>query len=165
MKTNQRLWIFGDSFATLRNGNNSWQLLLKDKFVGKNMIVSGRGGRDIQTIIDIFLKSLHLINEDDFVVMIIPTSIRVRYPIKNDKVIIDYGNISELDGLSESLRDEFTGYNPHSPHHLNNIKKELIYPLNVIDDSLIEDIAASNLNMEMKYDDNKIKSFLIKIKA
>jgi len=160
-KTHQKLWIFGDSFANIRHAESSWQLLLKNKFVGNGMIVSGRGGRDIQTIIDIFLKSLHLINDGDFVIMILPTSARVRYPIAIPRLEIDYGLGTLIKGLKESLLDGFTSYHAHSSYH-TNIKKELIYPLNIIDDKLIEDLDENDAGRELIYGERQIKHFVKK---
>jgi uncharacterized protein YfkK (UPF0435 family) len=138
-KTNQKLWVIGDSFANLRHGKESWQLLLKDKFVGDSAIVSGRGGRDIQTIIDIFLKSLHLINDNDFVVLVLPTSARVRYPMKSSRLYLDYQPKGDIEILKNTISDEFTAYHANSTYH-SDVKKELIYPLDIINDTMIEDL-------------------------
>ncbi len=57
--TEQKLWIFGDSFSGQYFEKNSWQWILYQKFVGKKIYISSRGSRDTQTIIDIFLRNLH----------------------------------------------------------------------------------------------------------
>ena len=160
-KTNQRLWIFGDSFANIRNGDSSWQILLKNKFVGNDVIVSARGGRDIQTVIDIFLRCLHLIKDDDLVIVMLPTLARVRYPIKNEILKIDLGEELNIDGLSDSIADGFTAYHAHSIYH-KNIKKELMFPLDVMDDSMIEDLSENEKNREPYYGEFEIKNFLNK---
>ncbi len=139
MKTNQKLWIFGDSFAMLRHGELSWQILLKNKFIGDDVIVSGRGGRDIQSIIDIFLKSLHLIKDDDLVIMILPTASRIRYPIKEPELNLLLNDGTITNELESCISDCFTAYHPNSIFH-KNIKSKLILPLDIIDDTMIEDV-------------------------
>ncbi len=160
-KTNQRLWIFGDSFANVRNGEKSWQILLKNRFVGNDIICSARGGRDIQTIIDIFLQSLHLINDDDFVIMILPTTARVRYAVSNPRCLMDMGNELNNLELTKSLMDGFTAYHAHNPHH-KNIKNELLYPFNKIDDKFIEDFDEHNYAREILFENAELNRILSK---
>ena len=160
-KTNQKLWIFGDSFATIRNGEMSWQILLKNKFVGSDMIVSARGGRDIQTIIDIFLKSLHLIDDNDLVIMILPTTTRVRYPLKESLLNLELSNDLKNDTIKQFVSDGFTAYHPNSVYH-KDIKSKLIFPLDVIDDTMIEDITENLGNRERYYNITEIKKILNK---
>jgi hypothetical protein len=160
-KTNQKLWIFGDSFATIRNGEASWQILLKNKFVGSDMIVSARGGRDIQTIVDIFLKSLHLINDDDLVIMILPTSSRVRYPLKESVLNLESNGGMNIEHLKEYISDGFIAYHANSIYH-KNLKSKLIFPFDVIDDMMLEDIDENLDNRERYYNLNEIKKILNK---
>jgi hypothetical protein len=79
--TEQKLWIIGDSFAGLSFGHNSWQWYLYEGFAGKNMYVSSKGSRDIQTIFDIFLQNIHKINSNDVVILFLPSLIRFRLPL------------------------------------------------------------------------------------
>lgn len=159
IKTNQKLWIFGDSFAQIRHGSLSWQEILRSKFIGKDAIVTSRGGRDIQTIIDLFLKSLHLINDDDFVILIIPSSVRIRYPLNTPISKLELNNISIMDGLKESIADGFTAYYPFVPEH-TQIKSKLIFPLNAMDDNMFEDFEENKSYGEHHYDKYKIQYFL-----
>lgn len=161
IKTNQRLWVFGDSFATIRHGDLSWQSLLRNQFIGKDMIVTGRGGRDIQTIIDLFLKSLHLINDDDIVIIIVPTSSRVRYPLNEAVFELESNSSSKIDGLDNSMADGFTAYYPFTPYH-RELKSKLMFPLNIMDDDMIEDIGENIENREPYYGEIEIENFLNK---
>jgi hypothetical protein len=90
-----KLWIFGDSFTGIRHETDSWPVLLHKYFVGKHAYVSSQGSRDIQTIIDIFLKNLHKIKEDDFVILMLPVAFRFRLPLENLQKDVQYGNIKE----------------------------------------------------------------------
>ena len=159
MKTNQKLWIIGDSFAAMRNGKLSWQYLLKERFVGKDLIISTRGGRDIQTIIEIYLKCLHIIADDDLVILMLPTTARVRYPITNPKICLDFGENLKMDKLNESVEDSFIAYHANSNYH-SNIKKDLIHPLNVIPDTLIEDLYENEFDRETYYNEFELNYFL-----
>jgi hypothetical protein len=162
IKTNQRLWIFGDSFAMALHASLSWQTLLRNKFVGKDVIVTGRGGRDIQTIIDLFLKSLHLINDDDYVIIIIPTSSRVRYPLNEAVFELELDSrYLTIDGLDNSMADGFTAYYPFISDH-KEIKSKLMFPLNIMDDDMIEDVGENTRGREPYYGEVEIKNFLKK---
>jgi hypothetical protein len=81
-KTNDRLWIIGDSFAGNRHGMDSWQILLYHSFIGNTAYISSKGSRNIQTIIDVFLTNLYQIKENDVVILFLPTSTRPRLPLK-----------------------------------------------------------------------------------
>jgi hypothetical protein len=94
-KTDSTLWIFGDSFAESRHENDSWTYLLHKEFIGKQLFVSGQGSRDIQTIIDIFLKNLHKIKENDFVILMLPVLFRFRLPLQTPRKRIEHSNPKE----------------------------------------------------------------------
>jgi hypothetical protein len=94
-KMDSKLWIIGDSFADIRHENDSWQIILYKAFVGDKIYVSSDGSRDIQTIIDIFLKNLHKIKENDFVILILPSTVRFRLPLENQNIDNTYGENNE----------------------------------------------------------------------
>jgi len=88
--TEQKLWIVGDSFAGLSFGKNSWQWSLYEAFTGKNVYISSKGSRDIQTIFDIFLQNIHKINSNDVVILFLPTLTRFRLPLKHSYVDVEW---------------------------------------------------------------------------
>jgi len=87
--TEQKLWIIGDSFTGLRYGKDSWQWYLYEAFAGKNVYISSKGSRDIQTIFDIFLQNIHKINPNDVVILFLPSLIRFRLPLKTPYVDVE----------------------------------------------------------------------------
>ena len=60
----RKLWVIGDSFAGMYPDN--WIEELVKHFNGNDWYVSSNGGRDVQTIIDIFLRNLKSIKKDDY---------------------------------------------------------------------------------------------------
>jgi len=90
--TEQKLWIIGDSFTSLRYDKESWQLYLYENFVGKNMYISSKGSRDTQTIFDIFLQNIHKINPNDVVILFLPSLIRFRLPLKYPYCDVEYSS-------------------------------------------------------------------------
>jgi hypothetical protein len=95
IKSDSKLWIIGDSFTATRHGDDSWPILLNKSFVSDKIYVSSDGSRDIQTIIDIFLKNLHKIKENDFVILMLPTTVRFRLPLENQNIDNAYGGNNE----------------------------------------------------------------------
>ena len=85
-----KLIVIGDSFVVpitySKNYNiktDYWVKVLTqfDMFKEKELYVDGRGGRDIQTIIDNWIKVLPILNEDDFLIIAIPFFKRTRIPV------------------------------------------------------------------------------------
>lgn len=109
--TEQKLWIFGDSFAGQCFEENSWQWILYQKFVGKKIYISSRGSRDTQTIIDIFLRNLHQIKSTDFVILFLPTMSRWRLPLKTPLTDVEWSsdNLPHYEYKKLSLVDYFVG--------------------------------------------------------
>jgi len=90
-----KLWIIGDSFTGTSNGKSAWVDIVTKKFKGKGHYVSSRGSRDFQTILDIFLRNLQNIKEEDFVILVMPTLVRTRLPLQtpiNDVEISNFIN-------------------------------------------------------------------------
>ena len=64
-----KLWIIGDSFAgSGKIGEEAWTQQICSKFKGDEYYVSSKGGRDFQTILDIFLRNLKDIKKNDIVI-------------------------------------------------------------------------------------------------
>ena len=95
-----KLWVIGCGFCTPtvnHADSTAWPHKLFDKLksMGKvnSIMVDGQGSRDLQTIIDIFLKLLPDIKKEDYVILSLPPP-RWRIP------------------LDKKYRDEIPGYNP-----------------------------------------------------
>lgn len=86
----RKLWVIGDSFAGMYPDN--WIEELVKHFHGTDWYVSSNGGRDVQTIIDIFLRNLKSIKKDDFVILFLPTCERGRLPLKTPTMDVEWSN-------------------------------------------------------------------------
>jgi hypothetical protein len=140
-KTNQKLWIFGDSFTEIR-GEHPWQKILHKNFLGKNIYVSGKGSRDLQTVFDIFLQKLQFIKPDDFVIIFFPSLIRFRLPLEKPYVDVAFSNDIYGDLTNDTNKHSMIG-NPvyvsimsdmSDDVEMERVKNEikLEYPLNKI---------------------------------
>lgn len=125
-----KLWIIGDSFTGCSpDGKSAWTEIVTKKFKGKNHHVSSKGSRDVQTIIDIFLRNLKDIKTEDFVILFLPTTVRYRLP--RIEPIIDV-----------EMNDTLTTFEQKKYHleffsHLkfsDGDKSVLEYPLGLIDE-------------------------------
>lgn len=88
-----KLWIIGDSFTGGSvDKQSAWVEIAAKKFKGENYYVSSKGSRDVQTIIDIFLRNLQNIKEEDFVILVIPTLIRTRLPLQTPAYDVEISN-------------------------------------------------------------------------
>ena len=69
------IWLIGDSFIdeTSVDDSKKWSSILKEKFKGDNIFLLGKGGLDINTILDTLLINLSQIKEDDLVIIYLPT--------------------------------------------------------------------------------------------
>lgn len=111
-----KLVIIGDSFVLpvyySKNYNidsDYWVNVLTqfDMFKDKELYVDGRGGRDVQTIIDNWIKVLPILNEDDFLIIAIPFFKRTRIPIKKyNKEFNKIGIINRFIGTSSWTNNE-----------------------------------------------------------
>ena len=99
-----KLWIIGDSFTGRRHDDKSWTDILYKSFIGNDMYVSSQSSRDIQTVIDIFLKNLHKIKPNDCVILMLPTTGRFRLPLQNPQKDMEYG-----DFRNDNYRNLFIG--------------------------------------------------------
>jgi hypothetical protein len=88
-----KLWIIGDSFTGANvDGKSAWVDIVTKKFKGKEHYVSSRGSRDFQTILDIFLRNLQNIKEEDFVILVMPTLVRTRLPLQTPMYDVEISN-------------------------------------------------------------------------
>lgn len=134
--TEQKLWIIGDSFADLPFGDECWGYILYKNFVGKYMHVSTKSSRDVQNIIDIFLRNLKNINNEDLVILFLPTLARHRLPLEFPT--IDRCGTHLEDYTSKEHLDYFVGgtmYEASKQNDKNLI--ELEFPLNQIELSIL----------------------------
>lgn len=85
----QKLWVIGDSFTGNYHETKSWVYQLHQCFIGKKIYSSSKGSRDVQTVIDIFLRNLKDINSNDFVILMIPPLSRYRIPRKEPEMDVE----------------------------------------------------------------------------
>jgi len=103
----KKLWIIGDSFTGIHN--HSWTKILTKTFTGDDFYVSSQGSRDVQTIIDIFLRNLKDIKENDFVILFLPTLKRSRLPLKIPKTDVEYSKYLNIESRKIKHLDYFIG--------------------------------------------------------
>ena len=111
-----KLVIIGDSFVLpvyySKNYNidsDYWVNVLTqfDMFKDKELYVDGRAGRDVQTIIDNWIKVLPILNEDDFLIIAIPFFKRTRIPVQRyDVQLSKIGIINRFIGTSSWMTNE-----------------------------------------------------------
>jgi hypothetical protein len=123
---NRRLWIIGDSFAS--PSPNAWVLKICNQFNGNGYEISSKGSRDTQSILDVFLRKLHLMTPNDLVILFLPTAERVRLPLLNPT--IDTMNPNQY----KVILDYFIG--SHS-YVKDDMDKQLEPPLLGLDDKLL----------------------------
>jgi hypothetical protein len=138
-----KLWIFGDSFASCGDttkGEIHWTQIVSNKFKGKEYQVSSNASRDFQTILDIFLRNLKNISKDDFVILIVPSIGRVRLPLQTPRLDVELTN---RENVMECNVDYFMGQSSYRNGHP---KCQLESPLTGIDEySLMEKIKISSI--------------------
>jgi hypothetical protein len=82
-KTN-RLFIIGDSFATPSNDGSFYGKILREEFPEIEVSWGGQGSRDVQSIIDDWIKLLPHLTENDYLIVAIPVFFRTRLPLSED---------------------------------------------------------------------------------
>ena len=82
MKKN-KIYVLGDSFChSYTNTNEFWPIRLSNYLGnGYELVVNAFPSRDVQTIIDNWIKLLKDIHEDDILIVCIPFFIRLRVPL------------------------------------------------------------------------------------
>jgi hypothetical protein len=126
-----KLWIIGDSFTGgSPDRHSAWVEITTKKFKGKKHHVSSKGSRDVQTIIDIFLRNLKNIKPEDLVILFLPTIARYRLP--RIEPIIDVESNDSLETLEQKKQHlEFFSHLKFS----HDGKSTLEYPLGLINET------------------------------
>lgn len=126
-----KIWIFGDSFTgSSTDRQSAWTEIVIKKFKGKNHHVSSKGSRDVQTIIDIFLRNLKDIKPEDLVILFLPTTARYRLP--RIEPIVDVEKSNKLTTLKQ--KEEHLEFFSHLKFS-DDGKSILEYPLGLIDET------------------------------
>ena len=76
-----RLFIIGDSFASPSNDRSFYGNVLKEYFPEMEVAYSGQSSRDVQSIIDDWIKLLPHLTENDYLIVAIPVFYRTRLPL------------------------------------------------------------------------------------
>jgi hypothetical protein len=126
-----KLWIIGDSFTGgSMDRQSSWVEIAVKKFKGERYYVSSRGSRDVQTVIDIFLRNLKDIKPEDMVILFLPTTVRHRLP--RIEPIVD---VEMSDGL-KTLEQKAVHLEFFSHLKFSDSGQSLLeYPLGLIDEN------------------------------
>lgn len=135
----KKLWIVGDSFAGIYK--NAWVETLANKFKGNDFYVSSCGSRDVQTILDIFLRNLKDIKSNDFVILFLPTLKRVRLPLQIPRTDVELSKTLIVESQKRKHLDYFIGI---EAYQINDESKKLEEPLNTITD---KDFENRNFNL------------------
>ncbi len=79
-----KLWAIGDSFLINEPISTNWIDIFRNEKGIKKYYKNGDSSRDFQTILDIFLQNIYLMQPDDLVILMFPDA-RWRIP-KRGKV-------------------------------------------------------------------------------
>lgn len=93
MNTKNKLFILGDSFCThichINGIGHIWVDKIKPHFSDNyEIVVSAYSSRDVQTIIDNWIKLLPTLTKDDIIIICIPFYTRIRVPLNKDDYMI-----------------------------------------------------------------------------
>jgi hypothetical protein len=78
---NNRLFIIGDSFAAPSNDASFYGKILQEDFPRMKVAWAGQSSRDLQSIIDDWIKLLPHLTENDYLIVAIPVFYRTRLPL------------------------------------------------------------------------------------
>lgn len=166
-RTDQKLWIFGDSFTGINHMKQSWQYLLYEKFCGNEIYISSKSSRDTQTIIDIFLRNLYKIKSNDLVIIFLPTMARFRLPLETPSTDVEWSNVLFLENEKRKHLDYFISSQYYlsitdEPDPENSFKK-IEFPLSYIDTKKFEkSVAIANISSNNYFNINDcVNSFTI----
>lgn len=81
---NNRLFIIGDSFASPSNDGSFYGKILREELPEIEVSWGGQGSRDVQSIIDDWIKLLPHLTENDYLIVAIPVFFRTRLPLSED---------------------------------------------------------------------------------
>lgn len=79
-----RLFIIGDSFAAPSNDGSFYGKILSEELPEIEVSWGGQGSRDVQSIIDDWIKLLPHLTENDYLIVAIPVFFRTRLPLSED---------------------------------------------------------------------------------
>tara|TARA_R110000868_G_scaffold4012_26_gene24561 strand:+ start:1759 stop:2466 length:708 start_codon:yes stop_codon:yes gene_type:complete len=80
----KKIFIVGDSFCVPSSERKDfWVDVLKNRLVDYDVVLNGDPGRDIQTIIEYWIRIIKYIKEDDFLIICLPYFKRTRLPLIN----------------------------------------------------------------------------------
>ena len=99
---NKRLFIIGDSFASPSNDASFYGKILKDDFPEMEVSWSGKSSRDVQSIIDDWIKLLPHLTENDYLIVAIPCFYRTRLPLAEK-------NWEDMGLLGVNFKNRFVG--------------------------------------------------------
>lgn len=92
----KKIFIVGDSFCVSSSDRKDfWVDVLKRNLMDYDIVLDGDPGRDIQTILEYWIRIIKYIKEEDFLIVCLPYFKRTRLPLVNKeyrKSIID-GNV------------------------------------------------------------------------
>ena len=160
-----------------RYGQNSWVEICSKHFKGDDYYVSSMGSRDIETVFDIFLENLYKIKAEDFVILMLPTLIRFRLPLKTPYVNATYCSGSQMNyplnymigGINYTAQ-----VNNNPAEHTKEHKKSytLEWPLSEIDpmvfrpnENLKEPPTIGNIMQMINSSDAFVKNWNSKLKS
>lgn len=108
-----RLYIIGDSFAAPSNDQSFYGRILQEKFPQIRISWGGQPSRDIQSIIDDWIKLLPHLTENDYLIVAIPVFYRTRLPLAER-------NWSNMDLNGINFTNRFVG----TPSYCNGTELE-----------------------------------------
>jgi hypothetical protein len=118
-----KLYIIGDSFVRPCDYSkgyvefyDDWCKLLQSYNPHLELLVDGAPSRDVQTIIDIWIKILPHLNNDDYLIICLPPFLRTRLPIKESHW--------EISNLNNTIVNRFvgtSGYTSYGDNLLDDI--------------------------------------------
>jgi hypothetical protein len=94
-----RLFIIGDSFASPSNDQSFYGRILQENYPEIRVSWGGQSSRDIQSIIDDWIKLLPHFTENDYLIVAIPVFYRTRLPLAEK----NWGNV-DLNGINFTNR-------------------------------------------------------------
>ena len=76
-----KLVIIGDSFAQPSNCPSFYGYILQERFPGIDVMFDGNPSRDVQTILDQWIKVIPELRKEDYLIIVFPTMGRTRLPL------------------------------------------------------------------------------------
>lgn len=147
-----RLVIIGDSFAQPSyREEDFYGSMIREMVTGLQVIIDGKSSRDVQTIIDHWIKVLPELDEDDYLIVAIPFFGRTRLPIEKDHWdIVKVGKTDIINRFvgtpsyhPENVPIEFYGNNFGKEYFMELLRpQEIIISGNASDHNYLEIISS-----------------------